>query len=237
MRLGPKIFLVSALAIVALSSAVGWSLLTVKRLVSVNQEIATRSVPALRLQGDLRETLHGLVRLETRALVLADRDYARAWSERAARMTDELRRGRRVSRDAGGARRPRRGPGRLRRLSHPRRGGAAARRLRPLGRRAAPRGRTGAGRHPAGGDRARGHDHGHRDRARPLAGPGPRARDVDVAHGGRRAPDQPGADPRGQRVARVPDDALAAAAVRRHRGARERDVDRSPVGAGPRRDR
>ena len=90
MRLGPKIFLVSALAIVALSSSVGWSLLTVKRLVSVNQEIATRSVPALRLQGALRETLHGLVRLETRALVLADRDYARAWSERAARMTDEL---------------------------------------------------------------------------------------------------------------------------------------------------
>ena len=91
MRLGPKIFLVSTLAIVALSSAAGWSLLTVKRLVSVNQEIATRSVPALRLQGDLRETLHGLVRLETRALVLADRDYARAWSERAARMTDGLR--------------------------------------------------------------------------------------------------------------------------------------------------
>ncbi len=33
MRLGPKIFLVSALAIVALSSSIGWSLLTVKRLV------------------------------------------------------------------------------------------------------------------------------------------------------------------------------------------------------------
>ena len=91
MRLGPKIFLVSALAIVALSSSVGWSLLTVKRLVSVNQEITTRSMPALRLQGELRETLHGLVRLETRALVLADRDYARAWTERATRMTDDLR--------------------------------------------------------------------------------------------------------------------------------------------------
>jgi signal transduction histidine kinase len=86
MRLGPKIFLVSALAIAALSTAVGWSLHTVKRLVSVNQAIATRSVPALRLQGELRETLHGLVRLETRALVLADRDYARAWAERADRM-------------------------------------------------------------------------------------------------------------------------------------------------------
>src|SRR5690349_2789716 len=91
MRLGPKIFLVSALAIVALSTAVGWSLHTVQRLVSVNLAIVSRSVPALRLQGELRETLHGLVRLETRALVLADRDYARAWTERATRMTDDLR--------------------------------------------------------------------------------------------------------------------------------------------------
>lgn len=90
MRLGPKIFLVSALAIVALSSSIGWSLLTVKRLVSVNREIATRSVPALRLQGELRETLHALVRLETRVLVLGDREYARAWSERAIRMTEGL---------------------------------------------------------------------------------------------------------------------------------------------------
>ena len=91
MRLGPKIFLVSALAIVALSTAVGWSLHTVQRLVSVNQAIVSRSVPALRLQGELRETLHGLVRLETRALVLADRDYARAWAERADRMQQGLR--------------------------------------------------------------------------------------------------------------------------------------------------
>lgn len=90
MRLGPKIFLVSALAIVALSSSIGWSLLTVKRLVSVNREITTRSVPALRVQGELRETLHALVRLETHALVLRDREYARAWSERAARMAEGL---------------------------------------------------------------------------------------------------------------------------------------------------
>ncbi|HEX5529009.1 MAG TPA: hypothetical protein VFZ82_05590, partial [Methylomirabilota bacterium] len=90
MRLGPKIFLVSALAIVALSTSIGWSLLTVKRLVSVNREIATRSVPALRLQGELRETLHALVRLETRVLVLEDREYARAWSDRATRMSEGL---------------------------------------------------------------------------------------------------------------------------------------------------
>ncbi len=91
MRLGPKIFLVSALAIATLSLAVGWSLHTVKHLVSVNQAVATRSVPALRLQVELRETLHGLVRLEARALVLADRDYAHAWSEGADRMERGLR--------------------------------------------------------------------------------------------------------------------------------------------------
>jgi len=72
MRLATKIFLVSALVILVLFGTVVWSLLTVKRLVTVNQEIATQAVPALRLQGALREAVHGLVRLEARALVLQD---------------------------------------------------------------------------------------------------------------------------------------------------------------------
>lgn len=91
MRLGPKIFVVSALATLVPFGTIAWSLLTVKRLVTVNQDIATRSVPALRLQGRLREEMHGLVRLETRGLVLRDPDYAAAWSERAARTTEVLR--------------------------------------------------------------------------------------------------------------------------------------------------
>lgn len=90
MRLAPKIFLVSTLVMVVLSSAVVWSLSTVKRLVTVNQEIATRSVPALRLQSALRESLRSLVRLETRALVLRDQDYAAAWNEGAVRAADDL---------------------------------------------------------------------------------------------------------------------------------------------------
>ena len=90
MRLAPKIFLVSALVIAVLSVAVGWSALTVKRLVTANLEIATRSVPAMRVQGSLRESLGSLVRLETRALVLRDEDYAAAWNRRAARMAEEL---------------------------------------------------------------------------------------------------------------------------------------------------
>jgi signal transduction histidine kinase len=90
MRLAPKIFLVSALVIVVLSGAVGWSLFTVKQLVTVNQDIATRSVPALRLQGSLRASIHSLVRLEARALVLRDQDYAAAWSQRATEMAKGL---------------------------------------------------------------------------------------------------------------------------------------------------
>ncbi|HJR00456.1 MAG TPA: HAMP domain-containing sensor histidine kinase [Methylomirabilota bacterium] len=90
MRLASKIFLVSALVILVLCGTVVWSLLTVKDLVTANQEIATRALPALRLQGALREALHGLVRLEARALVLQDRDYAALWSDRAARMTRDL---------------------------------------------------------------------------------------------------------------------------------------------------
>ncbi len=90
MRLATKIFLVSALVILVLCGTVVWSLLTVKRLVTANQEIATRAVPALRLQGALREALHGLVRLEARALVLQDRSYAAMWSDRATRVTRDL---------------------------------------------------------------------------------------------------------------------------------------------------
>jgi signal transduction histidine kinase len=90
MRLAAKIFLVSALVILVLCGTVVWSLLTVKGLVTANQEIATRAVPALRLQGALRESVHGLVRLEARALVLQDQDYAAMWSDRAARTTRDL---------------------------------------------------------------------------------------------------------------------------------------------------
>lgn len=92
MRLATKIFLVSALVILVLCGTVVWSLLTVKRLVTANQEISTRAVPALRLQGALREALHALVRLEARALVLQDQHYAAMWSDRATRVTRDLER-------------------------------------------------------------------------------------------------------------------------------------------------
>jgi signal transduction histidine kinase len=90
MRLAGKIFGVSALVILVLGATVAWSLLTVKRLVTVNQDLTTRAVPALRVQGALREAMHGLVRLEARALLLQDQDYADLWTERADRAARDL---------------------------------------------------------------------------------------------------------------------------------------------------
>ena len=67
MRLGSKIFLTSALVIMVLAGVGGLSLLAVDRLVSVNREIATRAVPALRLTASAREAMSPLVWLEARA--------------------------------------------------------------------------------------------------------------------------------------------------------------------------
>src|SRR5207249_2762242 len=90
MRLGSKIFLTSALVIVVLAGVGFLSLRALGRLVSVNREIATRTVPALRLTASAREAIAPLVRLEARAIVLGDARYATAWTERAARVADNL---------------------------------------------------------------------------------------------------------------------------------------------------
>jgi signal transduction histidine kinase len=92
MRLGSKIFLTSALVIVVLAGVGVLSLLAVDRLVSVNQEIATRTVPALRLTASAREGIAPLMRLEARAVVLGDARYATAWTERATQVTQDLER-------------------------------------------------------------------------------------------------------------------------------------------------
>ncbi len=90
MRLASKIFLASSLVILVLVGVAAWSLRAVDRLVSVNREITTQTMPALRLQGSLRESLLTLVRLETRYLVLRDPTYRALWNDRAARIKGEL---------------------------------------------------------------------------------------------------------------------------------------------------
>src|SRR5256712_13419254 len=90
MRLGSKIFLSSALVIVVLAGVGFLSLRAVGRLVSVNREIATRTVPAVRLTASSREAIPPLVRLEARAVMLGDARYAPAWTGRAERLSQDL---------------------------------------------------------------------------------------------------------------------------------------------------
>src|SRR5437899_1750407 len=84
MRLASKIFLTSSLVILVLAGVGALSLGAVGRLVSVNREITTQTVPALRVAAGLRDQMLSLARLEARFTVLRDARYAAAWRERAA---------------------------------------------------------------------------------------------------------------------------------------------------------
>ena len=90
MRLAAKPFLTSILVIVMLAVVGFLSFHAVGKLVSVNREIATRTVPAVHLTASTREAIAPLVRLEMRAVVLGDPRYATAWTERAVRVAEDL---------------------------------------------------------------------------------------------------------------------------------------------------
>ena len=76
MRLASKIFLGFSLVIVVLAAVGVLSLRAVGRLASVNGEIASQTLPALRLASGVRDTLLTMARLEARFIVLRDRRYA-----------------------------------------------------------------------------------------------------------------------------------------------------------------
>ena len=90
MRLGPKIFLTSVLLIATLVAVAAWSLLAMQRLVAVNRGILTETLPALHAAVGLRESLPALVRLETRYIVLGDREYYALWARRTRSVAEEL---------------------------------------------------------------------------------------------------------------------------------------------------
>src|SRR5881296_838698 len=90
--LAAKPFLVSLLVITVLAVVGFLSFHAVGNLVAVNREIATHTIPAVRLAASTREAITPLVRLEMRALVLADPGYATAWTERAVRVAEDLER-------------------------------------------------------------------------------------------------------------------------------------------------
>lgn len=89
MKLASKIFLTSSLVIVVLAGVGILSLRAVDRLVSVNREITTQTVPALRVTGAVRDAMLALVGLEARFLLLGD-PYGALWEERAASVGEDL---------------------------------------------------------------------------------------------------------------------------------------------------
>src|ERR671923_2495033 len=92
MRLASKIFLASSLVILVLAGVGALSLGAVGRLVSVNREITTQTVPAMRVTGALRDQMLSLARLEARYTVLRDKRYATAWNDRAGRVQADFAR-------------------------------------------------------------------------------------------------------------------------------------------------
>jgi len=91
-RLSSKIFLASALVILVFAGVSALSLGAVGRLVSVNREITVSSIPALSLTASARDAIPRLLALEARALVLGDPRYAKAWTELATQVTEDLQR-------------------------------------------------------------------------------------------------------------------------------------------------
>ena len=90
MRLASKMFLASALVIIVLAGVGILCLRAVDRLVSVNREITTRTLPALHLAASVREAIAPLERLEAHAAVLGDPRYRDAWAKRAERTAADL---------------------------------------------------------------------------------------------------------------------------------------------------
>src|SRR5687767_2458047 len=92
MRLASKIFLGFSLVIVVLGGVGFLSLRAVGRLVSLNREVASETLPALRLSAAVRDSMLALARLEARFTILRDARFASVWRERADAVRDDLAR-------------------------------------------------------------------------------------------------------------------------------------------------
>jgi two-component system sensor histidine kinase GlrK len=89
-RVASRLFVASSLMIVVVAAVGALSLRAVGRLVSVNANIATRALPAVRHTADVHDAVLGLTRLEARFLVLGDMRYVGVWNEQAARVKEDL---------------------------------------------------------------------------------------------------------------------------------------------------
>jgi two-component system, NtrC family, sensor histidine kinase GlrK len=92
MRLAWKVFLSTSLVMVVLVGIAAWSLRAVNQYVHLNGTLIARSVPALRLETSVRETMLALMRLETRWTVLKDPAYETLWRGHADKAEHDLER-------------------------------------------------------------------------------------------------------------------------------------------------
>jgi two-component system sensor histidine kinase GlrK len=89
-RLAPKIFVVTLVALAVLLGATVWSLGAMNRLVQMNRSLVTRIAPALELERLVQEGLSSLARLEVRAVVFRDPSYRAIAQTRATAVAREL---------------------------------------------------------------------------------------------------------------------------------------------------
>jgi signal transduction histidine kinase len=92
MRLGAKLFLAVALVTAVLFAVGGLSLRAVGRLVAVNRDISTRTVPAVRHASAIHDAMPGLAGLEARTVILQDPRYVNRWTERMIQVREDVRR-------------------------------------------------------------------------------------------------------------------------------------------------
>jgi signal transduction histidine kinase len=92
MKLGAKLFVAFSLVLGVLFVVGVLSLRALDRLVTVNRDITTRTLPAVRHVSAAHEAMPGLARLEARMLILRDAAYAVAWTERMAEVRQDLAR-------------------------------------------------------------------------------------------------------------------------------------------------
>jgi signal transduction histidine kinase len=90
MKLGAKLFLAVFLVTVVLFVVGGLSLRAVGRLVAVNRDISTGTVPAVRHASAIHDGMPVLVRLEARMVILKDPHYVRRWEDQMAEVRADL---------------------------------------------------------------------------------------------------------------------------------------------------
>ncbi|MCW5890820.1 MAG: HAMP domain-containing histidine kinase [bacterium] len=90
MRLAVKVFFAASVAVLLLGGVATWCLTVVNRLVIANQAIATRTVPAMRLESRLEEGVQSLIRAQRRAAVLDDPGYTTLRDRRLADVEAEI---------------------------------------------------------------------------------------------------------------------------------------------------